>query len=193
MLDTVTVKVSVLLLYRGLFGSQKELRLALWAIEAFVLAYSLVEILVVIFQCRSVKAAWDMSLQSSYCINLAQGALIVGIVNVVTDLLTLVLPVHVVWRLQRNEGENPNRRHLPLGEFVSALPVAIREVSSLRKSYSPSWLIRYSVCIGSVHRCTTVHVLGNKGATCKKSPSTPELRCKLLFRGYWPLSRTPLG
>lgn len=97
---TATVKLSILQLYRRLFGTKREFKIAFWVLGGFVLAYSISGVLFTVFQCRPVQAAWVVSIQPSYRINFTLAALIVGIINVVTDIILLVLPVHIVWGLQ---------------------------------------------------------------------------------------------
>ncbi|KAL8751708.1 MAG: hypothetical protein Q9199_006234 [Rusavskia elegans] len=97
---TATVKLSILLLYRRLFGSQQTFKKVLWAIGAFVLAYSIAEFLILLFQCRPMEAAWNMAIQPEYCVNLPLAGFIIGIVNVATDIVTLMLPIRIVWSLQ---------------------------------------------------------------------------------------------
>ena len=94
------VKCAILLLYRRLFGSNERFQYTLWAVGAFIVAYSLVEILVVIFQCRPIQAAWDMTIESPYCVNLPRGAIIVGAVNAATDILVLMMPIPMVLGLK---------------------------------------------------------------------------------------------
>ena len=96
---TALVKFSFLYLYQRLFGSNHRFRQVLWACGAFVAAYSLVEVIVLIFQCRPVNALWDMHVKGT-CVNLALGGVIIGIINVIMDFVTLVLPVRMVWTLR---------------------------------------------------------------------------------------------
>lgn len=93
------MKFSFLCLYKRLFGADHRFKQILWGVGAFVAAYSLVEILVLIFQCRPISAVWDMHVHGT-CVNIALGAVIVGSINVVVDFLVLLLPVRMVWQLK---------------------------------------------------------------------------------------------
>lgn len=95
---TAAAKFSILLLYRRLFGLFKKFLIALYVVAAVTFCYSLVEVLVIVFQCRPVNAAWNFSVQAT-CVDLALGGIIVGSVNVATDFVTLFLPMPMVWRL----------------------------------------------------------------------------------------------
>lgn len=148
-LGAALVKWAILLLYRRLFGSNRRFQYVLWSVGAFVSAYSLAEVLVIIFQCRPVDAAWNLSVTPSYCVNMSLGAIIVGALNAATDFLVLLLPIPVVlglnlktkWKLQL------------IGIF----------------------LLGGFVCLGSIYRVTILHKLSYFDATCTYSASDPEI------------------
>ena len=95
---TAAAKFSILLLYRRLFGLYKKFLITLYVVGAITFCYSLVEILVIIFQCRPVNAAWNFNIEGT-CVDLALGGIIVGSINVATDFVTLFLPMPLVWSL----------------------------------------------------------------------------------------------
>ena len=95
---TVAAKFSILLLYRRLFGIYKKFLIALYTVATITFCYSLVEILVIIFQCRPVNAAWNFSVPRT-CADLALGGIIIGSINVAADFVTLFLPMPIVWNL----------------------------------------------------------------------------------------------
>ena len=97
--STAAAKFSILLLYRRLFGLYWKFLLALYAVGAVAFSYSLVTILVLIFQCRPINAAWNFSIEGN-CVDLALGGIIVGSVNVATDFVILFLPMPLVWSLK---------------------------------------------------------------------------------------------
>ena len=98
-LGTALVKFSILFLYKRLFGANKRFKNVLWGVGAFTGAYSFVEATIAIFQCRPVNAAWNMNVHG-YCVNIALGAIIIGSINVAVDFVTLILPIHPVWKLK---------------------------------------------------------------------------------------------
>ena len=53
-----------------------------------------------IFQCRPVAAFWDHSIQGAKCIDLPRFGIISGVLNLMTDVLILCLPIPMVWALQ---------------------------------------------------------------------------------------------
>ena len=96
---TAMVKTSVLCLYGRLFGVKGWFTILLLWIGIFVWAYSIAGILVVIFQCHPINAAWDLAIRGN-CINLPLAAIGVGGINCAVDIITLCLPIPLVWQLQ---------------------------------------------------------------------------------------------
>ena len=96
---TAMVKTSVLYLYGRLFGVKKWFATLLLWMGIFVWAYSIAGVLVVIFQCHPINAAWNLAIRGK-CINLPLGAIVVGGINCAVDIITLCLPIPLVWQLQ---------------------------------------------------------------------------------------------
>lgn len=96
----ISVKLSVLLLYSRVFPSVK-FRKVLWSIGGFVVCYALAQELTIIFQCRPIDGAWDPAAHANaICIQLNLEWVIMASFNVVTDIVTLCLPLPLLWRLQ---------------------------------------------------------------------------------------------
>ena len=55
--------------------------------------------LVAIFQCRPVAAFWNRAIQDAKCINLPLFSIVSGVLNLLTDILILCLPIPMVWGL----------------------------------------------------------------------------------------------
>lgn len=98
---TITaVRISVLLLYRRIFRT-KPFKLAVSAVGALTVAWWTAAVLVEIFQCRPVRAAWDMKAKlTGYCINFQAYWYGIAASNLILDCVTLALPLFMVWRLQ---------------------------------------------------------------------------------------------
>ncbi|KAL8659932.1 MAG: hypothetical protein Q9202_006887 [Teloschistes flavicans] len=92
------VKFSTLLMYRRVFPSRR-FHIALWALGGFIATYSFIQFLVIIFQCRPVNAAWNVDSVKGKCISLMLELEIMGILNAVTDVITVLLPMPMLWRL----------------------------------------------------------------------------------------------
>ncbi|MCJ1381222.1 hypothetical protein MMC17_004331 [Xylographa soralifera] len=100
----VTVKISLLLLYRYLFTSK---RLHLWIniTIIFMLAWGVAVLFGSIFSCNPINAFWDFELQGTpgvYCINFQAFWISVAVPNILTDVLILAMPIWQVWKLQLN-------------------------------------------------------------------------------------------
>lgn len=91
------VKFSVLLLYRRIFPN-RHFRILTWFLAAFIVCYSLVLFLGVIFQCMPIRGAWNPTIEAK-CIDLGLIIVITSALNVLTDVLTLCLPLPLLWRL----------------------------------------------------------------------------------------------
>lgn len=96
---TALVKISVLCLYRRLFGSKRYFKLATWVIGAMIVTYTSVSALGSIFQCIPVASLWDLSI-AGHCFNYRLAAFINATLNIVMEIVIMVLPAHAIWSLQ---------------------------------------------------------------------------------------------
>lgn len=69
------------------------------ALGGFVIAYSLAQVFVDIFQCVPISSAWDPS-KTGKCVSYGAFVLTMGIINIVTDVIMLVLPMPLLWKLR---------------------------------------------------------------------------------------------
>ncbi|KAL8868544.1 MAG: hypothetical protein Q9174_004921, partial [Haloplaca sp. 1 TL-2023] len=99
LIDIAAVKFSCLLLYRRIFGIDRVFNILSWGLAAVIFAYSLAGIFVVIFQTNPVHAFWDYKIPHT-SINFSIPAVATAVLNVVTDFLTLALPMPLIWQLQ---------------------------------------------------------------------------------------------
>lgn len=94
------VKVSILLLYYGLFPG-KTFALYIYIVGAFVGAWGLAVLMTTIFTCKPIRGFWEPAMISPIeCIN--QRAFFIGnsALNILADVAILCLPVGKVWHLQ---------------------------------------------------------------------------------------------
>ena len=107
-------KFSVLLLYRRLFP-QPGFHQILWGVGGFVLVYTVVQEFTMLFQCNPMAGAWDPAVYArATCIRLNLEWVIMASFNVLTDIVTLFLPLPLVWRLQIDR----ERKFQLLGVFL---------------------------------------------------------------------------
>lgn len=90
-----SVKISILLLYLRIFPSPR-FRLIVWSVSCFVLCCCITQTLLIIFQCRPVKAAWDLEVKGQ-CIRLNLTYVILGSFNALTDIIAPCLPMPFLW------------------------------------------------------------------------------------------------
>ena len=98
------VKTSTLLLYVRVFNNQRYFRVAAWTLSILTIIWSFAVVLVSCLQCQPMAAIWDESVEGS-CID--DGAFLVatGVMNMITDLILLVLPLPVIWTMQKTKVE----------------------------------------------------------------------------------------
>ena len=92
------IKTSVLLFYARIFPG-KQLRMTLWMLFWFTWAWVIVFGITSILQCSPVHKAWDPLIPGD-CVNLDRLVLGNAIPNITSDIILVLLPVRLVWRLQ---------------------------------------------------------------------------------------------
>ena len=63
-----------------------------------MVAYSLAQVFFDIFQCVPISSAWNPS-ETGKCLPYGALVLAMGIVNIITDVIMLVLPMPLLWKL----------------------------------------------------------------------------------------------
>jgi len=96
---TTAIKFSILLMYRRLFPIRK-VRISTTTIACFLVVFALVLMLSVIIQCTPVAALWDPANHpGAHCDDYAPALLVFAIVNAITDVVVLCLPMPILWNL----------------------------------------------------------------------------------------------
>ncbi|KAF6237601.1 hypothetical protein HO173_004491 [Letharia columbiana] len=97
-----TIKLSILFLYDRIFGIPKPMfRHILRAMGGFVIAYSVAGTLGTILQCVPLSDLWKPpSNGPPVCIDFGTLVITTGVLNIVTDITILSLPIPLVWGLQ---------------------------------------------------------------------------------------------
>lgn len=154
------VKFSILLLYRRIFPA-RAFRTYLYIVGAIIFTYSWINVITAIFQCRPIAAAWDLSITDATCVKLNIEIVVFAVLNCVTDLTTICLPLPILWRLQI-----PLRRRLQLvalflaGGFVCIVGIYRIPTQAAISLSDASWSdvnaavwSVVEVCIGIVSAC----------------------------------------
>jgi hypothetical protein len=96
------VKISICCLYLRL-SPKRTLRLSVYVVVSFVVAYSFSSILVIIFACNPIAATWDLALEvlpTTTCIDEPAAYIAQAGINIFADLVILILPMRTIWGLQ---------------------------------------------------------------------------------------------
>lgn len=94
----LAVKLSILLLYRRIFPLE-NFRIQWWLTVAVTIGYSVGGMCASIFSCTPVAKSWDVTISNGHCINTGAFYIANGILNVITDLVILALPIPILWNL----------------------------------------------------------------------------------------------
>jgi hypothetical protein len=93
------LKLSVLALYRQLFSSSIRFMRITWVMSFIVTSLGIWVVLASNLQCIPIQATWDLTIQGT-CINYGLSGLLAYIVNIITDIIILSMPIPLVLGLQ---------------------------------------------------------------------------------------------
>ena len=93
----VPVKFSLIFLYRRIFPN-RWLHIALWVVGGVVVCMAIMADCFAVLKCLPLKSIEDHTIKAR-CINFGLWIVIHGVHAVVTDLMLLILPMPLVWRL----------------------------------------------------------------------------------------------
>ena len=93
-------KTSILFLYLRIFYVEKRFRWACYALLALTMSTTVAFTLATIWQCKPIAAFWDHNIPGSHCVDNHSFWLSFSIINIITDVLILVLPMQQVFRLK---------------------------------------------------------------------------------------------
>jgi hypothetical protein len=102
-LATTLTKLSMLALIRRIAVSRTSYgyNLITAAAIAIVSIQGVIFCVVTIFQCRPVSDYWKLTdVPQPNCINQTRTLLAAGVVNILTDIMVVIVPIYVVWKLQ---------------------------------------------------------------------------------------------
>ena len=91
--------LAILLFYVRVFPN-RWMRLSVYGLTAFTIAWVLAMMLVVIFQCNPVQFFWNREIPGGHCINANDFYFAMAVVSTVVLVTVLFLPVPIIWTLQ---------------------------------------------------------------------------------------------
>ncbi|TKA79218.1 hypothetical protein B0A55_03966 [Friedmanniomyces simplex] len=92
-------KTSILLLYKRTFGVVKRFRQAVYFMLCLTASYLIICILTSLLGCRPISYFWNKD-QPGLCFNETQFFRWNGVANLLLDVVVLLLPMPMIWRLQ---------------------------------------------------------------------------------------------
>ena len=93
------IKISIIIFYRRVF-STRQFRIATDVLIGIVTAWGVAKFLYASLQCQRLAKALD-TLLTGQCFNAMQYITGISAVNIVLDFAILLLPMRMVWNLQR--------------------------------------------------------------------------------------------
>ncbi|KAJ5998936.1 hypothetical protein N7451_006746 [Penicillium sp. IBT 35674x] len=119
-----TIKMSFCLLYLHIFPGQK-FRIACWWLLAIVVAQTIAETLVVLFQCTPVHKAWDATgLVEGTCVDMNAFYYANFAVKLASDFALFLMPIPKVIRLRMSVGSMVNAMNWSCVEVALAIFIA---------------------------------------------------------------------
>ncbi|KNG89550.1 hypothetical protein ANOM_001937 [Aspergillus nomiae NRRL 13137] len=101
-INLLTIKLSILMMYRRIFTNISRLfRVGAMICGAVVTLWATAFVPAAIFQCTPVAKAWDIDIPG-HCISLQLAFYCVALPNILTDVAILSLPVRSCWQLHRS-------------------------------------------------------------------------------------------
>ncbi|KAI2626808.1 hypothetical protein GGS21DRAFT_529265 [Xylaria nigripes] len=92
-------KTTILLLYLRLFRIHRSFRITTYLLIAYIWVWGISEVIVALSQCIPIAYQWDKTLNGR-CIDQLAFYRWVSVPNVIHDVVMLILPLPMVWRLQ---------------------------------------------------------------------------------------------
>ena len=94
------IKLSVLSLYIVIFSASVKFRRVCYAIAAVQIVFAISFFIGILTQCQPLAYTWDRSIPGGSCVSDSVGFYLTSVQNLVMDVVVLLLPVRMVWRLQ---------------------------------------------------------------------------------------------
>lgn len=92
-------KISILLLYINVFPVSWVVRIV-WATIVLIVAWTVGTILTDFLMCRPFAYRWDHTIPGGSCGNQAISFTVTGVINLVTNVIVLVIPMPLLYKLQ---------------------------------------------------------------------------------------------
>lgn len=163
------LKLSILALYGSIFPSHR-FHYCLWALGIFIALWSLMSAIGAICQCIPIESYWDDSVEG-HCMEYGILQFVATVCNIITDFITLFLPIRQVQRLHASREKKRwiyfsfamGGRYFP----QTLLPNPPRSVSRGREAID---ILDFSACIVSIVRLVFAFQVGSLDGSCMSVP-----------------------
>ncbi|KAK6832906.1 hypothetical protein PG987_007600 [Apiospora arundinis] len=102
-ISLMAIKIALVSQYFRLISGTKY-RIPCLVLAALLIIWCLGMISIVIFGCYPVQSAWDFTIADRDCTTASHG-IVIGIGNIVTDFILILLPVPIIWKLKITTGQ----------------------------------------------------------------------------------------
>ena len=92
-------KLSVLAFYHRIFAITRPLKLAIWVVSSFVIAWWFSCTIASTLQCIPIQGYWNPEIKAR-CIHRYDYYLGGGAPNIMLDFVLLIMPLHPLWKLK---------------------------------------------------------------------------------------------
>jgi hypothetical protein len=147
------IKISLLLLWKRLFGSSKRFRMLCWVMIGLTVAWTLAFFFTTLFQCGT---RWSLNWAPigvflTECIESLDVLTVFSATDILSDLIIIAMPVPLIWRLHL-----PTRKKVALnsvfliGFFTIGAGIArtyMYLVTSYDKEENPDFIADFTLCI----------------------------------------------
>ncbi|KAF2963518.1 hypothetical protein GQX73_g10049 [Xylaria multiplex] len=147
------IKISILLLWKRLFGSSKRFRVLCWVMIGITIAWTLAFFFTTVFQCGT---RWSMNwapigIFLTQCIESLDVLTVFAATDIISDLIIICMPVPLIWRLHL-----PTKKKVALnsvflvGFFTIGAGIArtyMYLVTSYDKESNPDFIADFTLCI----------------------------------------------
>ncbi|KAI9728095.1 MAG: hypothetical protein M1834_007811 [Cirrosporium novae-zelandiae] len=117
------VKFSIMSFYIRIFGTKNSFRISVYIVMFLVMAWCVSLILETLFLCRPLAYNWDQTIDGT-CGNRNTTFVSAGVLNMITDILIMLLPIPHIWKLQLQMANNISLVAIfSLGIFATAVSI----------------------------------------------------------------------
>ena len=154
--------ITILILYIRLFPNTWLRKTSIW-VGVVITIWTVLNDIIIIFQCTPVKHFWIHNLEGGTCIKQNQYYAVAATISMVMIIAVFCLPLPIVWKLQVSAGR---RWGLVVAFAVGALWVFSCEP---RSNVGNANLHTLSACVSSIMRLILVLQIDDEDQTCKPS------------------------